>query len=588
MSSIRTERAPYRGSGTSLVISIDFGTTFSGSSWALLEPQQIPEVIDVSGYAGQEFQASSTKVPTVIYYDTSGEVRAAGGEIYDPEVSIQAREEGWERVEWFKLLLRPRAADDSLAGAPISPIPSGKTTIQVVGDYLNYMSKSAIEHFKNEMVGSENIWEKVKDKVNYVLSHPNGWDTTQHEDMRRAAIHGQLIPHTDEGRNRVHFVSEGEASLHWCVSNGVSKKGLQAGSDITVVDAGGGTIDVSSYTVTGTTPLKLKERCISDSHLAGSVFVTKAFEDFVRAKLEPASAYGDQETISHLVKEFDKTVKCVFRRKDRRSAVSFGSYRENEREFDIESGELIVQGQAQDMADFFEASCAAAADAVRKHASPTSRTIVFVVGGFAASPWLYSELQNRVQDLNVDIFRADTMTAKAAANGAIGYYLDRRVSARIAKWTYGVYMSPQFDPSDKEHALRLKDVHQDSASGRKFVDGGFHAHVTRGTAVQETQTTRFPLNLWLPNKQKKTLVTLELICYKGDLTDISWTDQDPYKFEELCSFTARIPQSALIPEPRPGTRSVCWLCAFDAVVSFGTTEFKCHIEWKDRQGVVHR
>ncbi|KAG8917973.1 hypothetical protein FRC02_002740 [Tulasnella sp. 418] len=223
----RPERAPYRGTGISLVISIDFGTTFSGSSWALLEPQQIPDVIDVSGYAGQEFQASSTKVPTVLYYDQSGKVRAAGSEIFDPDMMLDAREEGWKRVEWFKLLLRPRGPDDSLAGAPISPLPAGKTIVQVVGDYLSYMSRASIDHFKNQMVGSDDIWEKVKNKVIYVLCHPNGWDTYQHEEMRRAAVHGGLVPSNEDGRSRIHFVSEGEASLHWCVLNGVSKRALQ-------------------------------------------------------------------------------------------------------------------------------------------------------------------------------------------------------------------------------------------------------------------------------------------------------------------------------------------------------------------------
>ena len=40
--------------------------------------------------------------------------------------------------------------------------------------------------------------------------------------MRRAAVYGGLIPDTDEGRVRIRFVTEGEASLHACVQNGLA------------------------------------------------------------------------------------------------------------------------------------------------------------------------------------------------------------------------------------------------------------------------------------------------------------------------------------------------------------------------------
>ena len=40
--------------------------------------------------------------------------------------------------------------------------------------------------------------------------------------MRRAAVYGGLIPDTDEGLARIRFVTEGEASLHACVQNGLA------------------------------------------------------------------------------------------------------------------------------------------------------------------------------------------------------------------------------------------------------------------------------------------------------------------------------------------------------------------------------
>ena len=40
--------------------------------------------------------------------------------------------------------------------------------------------------------------------------------------MRRAAMYGGHIPGTDAGKARIRFVTEGEASLHACVLNGLA------------------------------------------------------------------------------------------------------------------------------------------------------------------------------------------------------------------------------------------------------------------------------------------------------------------------------------------------------------------------------
>jgi len=45
--------------------------------------------------------------------------------------------------------------------------------------------------------------------------------------MRLAAIKAKLITNTDDGRARIHFVSEGEASFHWCVSSGLADNVLK-------------------------------------------------------------------------------------------------------------------------------------------------------------------------------------------------------------------------------------------------------------------------------------------------------------------------------------------------------------------------
>ena len=54
-----------------------------------------------------------------------------------------------------------------------------------------------------------------------MLSHPNGWGGLQQAKMRQAAVLAHLIPDTPEGRMRISFVTEGEASLHFAIERGL-------------------------------------------------------------------------------------------------------------------------------------------------------------------------------------------------------------------------------------------------------------------------------------------------------------------------------------------------------------------------------
>ena len=87
----------------------------------------------------------------------------------------------------------------------------------------------------------------VKNHLYFVLSHPNGWEGAQQAQLRQAAVLANLIPDTPVGHARLSFVTEGEASLHFAVQNGLPVGVMRNGEGVVIVDAGGGTIDISSY-----------------------------------------------------------------------------------------------------------------------------------------------------------------------------------------------------------------------------------------------------------------------------------------------------------------------------------------------------
>ena len=52
----------------------------------------------------------------------------------------------------------------------------------------------------------------------FIISHPNNFEKAQKGLYMRAALSAELVPDTAEGKSRIVFVSEGDASLHFLLS----------------------------------------------------------------------------------------------------------------------------------------------------------------------------------------------------------------------------------------------------------------------------------------------------------------------------------------------------------------------------------
>ncbi|KAJ7430232.1 hypothetical protein FB451DRAFT_1000332, partial [Mycena latifolia] len=95
------------------------------------------------------------------------------------------------------------------------------------------------------------LWATVEHDIKFVLSHPNGWEGVQEPKLRRSAIHGGLVPDTNEGKARIFFVVEAEASLHACVLDGLAANALSADPSkpgFLIADTGG-IRDLSAYSI---------------------------------------------------------------------------------------------------------------------------------------------------------------------------------------------------------------------------------------------------------------------------------------------------------------------------------------------------
>jgi len=189
----------------------------------------------------------SSKIPSILYYDRSGKVRAVGAEARPGRILEISLEEQWIKSEWYDtpFVLRVYPPNNAIRfklhltstggkniSADIPALPRNKTAVEVFADYLRYIYACAATFIQDNNLEGADLWKALKDDADIVLSHPNGWEGPQQGKMRQAAVLAGIIPDTTEGHERITFVREGEASLHFAVHSGVLSRGLKVVSHL--------------------------------------------------------------------------------------------------------------------------------------------------------------------------------------------------------------------------------------------------------------------------------------------------------------------------------------------------------------------
>jgi hypothetical protein len=123
---------------------------------------------------------------------------------------------------------------------------------------MRYLYDHTRQFFADSMPNGENIWNRLESRITFIFCHPNGWDVSQQSFLSQSAIESGVISEQDT-ENRVEFVTEGEASVHYAVAYTPSMSWLKVNQKFMVVDAGGSTIDSNLYLCKSTNPLRLQE-----------------------------------------------------------------------------------------------------------------------------------------------------------------------------------------------------------------------------------------------------------------------------------------------------------------------------------------
>ena len=150
----------------------------------------------------------------------------------------------------WKLHLCPKHLASSInSDDGLPPLPRGKSAVDVLTDFIKYLFHCAKTYIQEHHLAF--TWSTIEHTIEYIFTHPNGWEGVQQQLYRRAIQRAGLIS-TPEGQSRIHLLTEGEASLHFCVSNLLNlETAIQAAPQgVVIIDAGGGTIDLSMFSMT--------------------------------------------------------------------------------------------------------------------------------------------------------------------------------------------------------------------------------------------------------------------------------------------------------------------------------------------------
>ncbi|OCK99574.1 actin-like ATPase domain-containing protein [Cenococcum geophilum 1.58] len=260
-----------------LCIGIDFGTTFSGVAWAF---SRYPDDIKVvtKWRADLAHNSDDAKCPTEIVYDANKNLRAWGYEIRPNESPLK----------WFKLLLvdekdlePDRRNSPQLIEAKQMLHRLRMTAVDAVGDYLRELWKHTIESIEREF--GQSAVRGLPFRV--VVTVPAIWKPYAQQRTREAVHKAGILKGRLCGETILHLVPEPEAAALATLAEFRGRPGVKPGDVFVVCDAGGGTVDITSYKVQKTDPVVVKECVQGDGKMCGAIFVDQEFQNFLRGKL---------------------------------------------------------------------------------------------------------------------------------------------------------------------------------------------------------------------------------------------------------------------------------------------------------------
>ncbi|KAK5744403.1 hypothetical protein LTR17_002113 [Elasticomyces elasticus] len=516
-----------------LVVAIDFGTTFSGVAAAYSANPEAPDELNIVKTWPGGNNITSDKVPSEITYNglnatasasQSSQAPLNGKRKFDafkddstPSNSGRMR---WgyqirpdeDRLRCLKLLLDPTQPIPDYVSLPDVQqqlLANGKNISTAVADYL----RALYAHTKvilGRRYGQQFV---ATTKLTVILTVPAVWSDAAKDATLKAAEAAGM-------GDTIGMISDPEAAAVYTLQ-AIQPNHLKIGHNFVVIDAGGGTVDLISYSIRQLTPLRLDELAKGSGGFCGATFLNIRFEQFVRTKLgstafnaictaKPKSWLMALKYFEDYVKRnFDPDEEDVFN-------IPFPGVPDNEKA-GVEGGFLIMD--TADVDNIFRPIVANIISLVegqilQVRSSGAEVNGLLLVGGFGQSECLMKALQAR---FSTGVHKIEVMQPvnawTAVVRGAVLRGLEgaEMVTTRKARRHYGVSCSELFDAS--RHPASCKKW--DDTEEKWVADNRMSWAIVKGQTVSSTTPVLVPFYRTFVAGQSKT-VTEELVISDAD------------------------------------------------------------------------
>ncbi|PVF93799.1 hypothetical protein CPB86DRAFT_767082 [Serendipita vermifera] len=575
-----------------LIISMDIGTTQSAVSFSHLCHDDHPIARLVTKWPGQENATGDAKVPTVIAYQ-GGEAKFFGVEAAD-----FMGDDDYNLAYWFKLHLHPESMKESDLPPPYGSNPVGPTQIeipdlplgvslrQVYADFIKYLYDHTKEFFIETMPNGRNIWNRLESNIVLIFCHPNGWDVSQQSFLGDCAVLAGIVPQRDV-EERVEFITEGEASVHYSVVYTTSNAWLQKDRMFVVIDAGGSTVDSNLYECKSTGPLILEEVCGSHCVQSGGVYVDRAAHDMLEDKLG-TSQFNTEEHLATMVNVFEHRTKRIFDGTQEANIVAFGRASDNDRPHNILKGKLTLS--ASEVGSVFDDVVNRIMESCLRLLAERKVQHILLVGGFGESPYLRRRLRDSFASRGSEVVVVDQPSKKAAAEGAVVWYLKQLVSSRAARYAVGTDINRPYDSANPQHRERSKLILNNGLDGLQRLRQ-FDTWIEKDAALDHGwELTKTYHTAWKTFPGIIGVSSWDVYSWEGEGPAIWLEDEEGeplHKMRKLCQVKADLSQLSTAIQTFTGPNGQYWRLDWEVLVRFGGTKLRARMKWTDENGKSH-
>ncbi|PGH05456.1 hypothetical protein GX51_02980 [Blastomyces parvus] len=469
-----------------LIVGIDFGTTYSGVAVA---------------HSGLD----RDKVHIISSWPGSVEVRHKVPTMIDDQ-SDNSNYRGWgygissttHCSSWFKLHMAPddtlSTKDDPLLFQSVGPsllrIPDGETPEILCEEYLRRLYKHVMERVST--IYGQSVVDALPIKA--VLTIPADWDRKYQITLRAAAQRAGIATRNNDS---ILTIDEPEAAALAAFETNPGQKAnsiFKVNNNVVVVDIGGGTIDIITYKVCQTDPLKIGEACTGTSAKCGATMIDRELHRLMGEKYGSAFSSLPVNVIGHGSKFMTESFEPV-----KKNFTGHGDEHKKEHKIhlamDINDSPGYVRDLAEvtitseELAQMFDKVISRAFDMVSEQIEMAQKrndgpvNLIILCGGMADSKYVqaqFKEFCKNKLDNKVDFIVPHEAWPAIAKGAALHAFAPPIVESRKSRWSYGIGVHRAFDPErDNE-----EDQYNCPSRGQR-VKGHIEWFIKRGESVKD-------------------------------------------------------------------------------------------------------